>query len=360
MVKWIVIAVSVVGLGVGVFTAATAKEQITAPPPATSPSINPFTAGIAASGIVEAASRNIAVAPPEPGLVTQVLIEVGDRVQTGQPLLVLDTRAIEAELTRSRAAHALASARIAQLEALPRVEELPPLRAAVSEANARVRDAKAELDRATSALQREASTSAEVDRRRFALEIAQASASAAQARLDLALAGAWGRDILVAQAARAATEADIQAWNIRLDRLTVRSPIDGVVLQRSISVGEYASLAGDSAADGVLVVGDLSSLRIRALVNEEDAPRLRAGAEARARARGSSTHGLELVPLRMIRIEPLARPKRHLTGVAGELVDTRVIEALFEVQAPNQLGVLPAGLYPGQLVDVYINVPEEG
>lgn len=355
MVKWIVILISVVGLGVAVFTAATAKEQVMAPPPASSPSINPFASGIAATGIVEAASRNIEAAPPEAGLVTRMFVEVGDRVVAEQPLLQLDPRAIEAELIRGNAARVLAAARIEQLESLPRAEEIPPLEAAVREAEARMGDARAELERAESALRRDASTSAEVDRRRFALEAAEASLHAARARLDLTRSGAWSKDLLVARAALAAAEADIQAWNIRLERLTLRAPIAGVIMQRNVSVGEYIAPSAGVDRSGAFVVGDLSSLRIRALINEEDAPRLRAAASARARARGATTDGLELIPLTMVRIEPFARPKRQLTGVAGELVDTRVIEVLFAVQAEAPEGGLPAGLYPGQLVDVYVD-----
>ena len=355
MVKWIVIAISVVGLSVGVFTAATAKEQTTAPPPASAPSINPFTSGIAATGLVEAASRNIEVAPPEPGLVVDVLAEVGDHVESGQPLLQLDPRAIKAELIRGHAARDLAAARVQQLEAEPRAETIPPLEAAHNEAEARARDAEAEFRRASDAMKRDASTASEVDRRRFAAEAAKASAAAAKARLDLARAGAWNKELAVAHASLASANADIEAWNIRLDRLTVRSPIDAVVLQRNISKGEYAALS--SNAGGVFVIGDLSALNVRALINEEDAPRLRAGAKAMARARGATTDGLELIPLSMIRIEPLARAKRQLTGVAGELVDTRVIEVLFRVDAQPGPGGLPAGFYPGQLVDVYVDVP---
>lgn len=352
MVKWIVIAVAVVGLGVAVFAAATAKEREVSPPPASAPSINPFVNGVASTGLVEAATRNVAVAPPEPGLVIEVLAEVGDEVKAGQTLLRLDGRSIEAELIRGRAARDLAAARVALLKAQPRSEELPPLQAALEQAEALERDAAAELERAREAFRRDASTSAEVDRRRFALEATRAATHAARARLQLTRAGAWNMDVEVARASLMSAEADLEAWSIRLDRLTVRSPIDGVVLQRNISAGEYAALG---AGDGVFVVGDLSALRVRALVNEEDAPRLRSGAAAMARARGATTDGLELVPLRMLRIEPLARPKRQLTGVAGELVDTRVIEVLFEVEADRRLEGLPAGFFPGQLVDVYID-----
>ncbi len=53
----------------------------------------------------------------------------------------------------------------------------------------------------------------------------------------------------------------------------------------------------------------------------------------------------------MLRIEPLAIPKANLSGLATELVDTRVVEAVFRVEptAGNER------LYPGQVVDVFID-----
>ena len=72
---------------------------------------------------------------------------------------------------------------------------------------------------------------------------------------------------------------------------------------------------------------------------------LRTGAAAQARVRGQKAI---LVPLTMIRIEPLAQPKVQLSGATTERVDTRVLEVLFRVQGS-------ATLYPGQLVDVFID-----
>ena len=53
----------------------------------------------------------------------------------------------------------------------------------------------------------------------------------------------------------------------------------------------------------------------------------------------------------MLRIEPLALPKTQLTGLKDELVDTRVIEVVFQVEAGDAAGVRP---YPGQVVDVFL------
>ncbi len=59
------------------------------------------------------------------------------------------------------------------------------------------------------------------------------------------------------------------------------------------------------------------------------------------------------IPLAMVRIEPLAIPKTQLSGATNERVDTRVVEVIFEVQGSPKVT-----LFPGQLVDVFIDVPE--
>jgi hypothetical protein len=94
------------------------------------------------------------------------------------------------------------------------------------------------------------------------------------------------------------------------------------------------------------VLGDLTTMQVRAQVDEEDTPLLRMGAPAVARIRGPMATE---IPLRMLRIEPFARPKTQISGASTELVDTRVIETVFEAQI-----TAGARLYPGQVVDVYI------
>ncbi|MGQ0626829.1 MAG: hypothetical protein ACT4PL_01865, partial [Phycisphaerales bacterium] len=113
-------------------------------------------------------------------------------------------------------------------------------------------------------------------------------------------------------------------------------------------VGGGGGLSGGrlGSLGAAFVVGDLSTLRVRARVAEEDAPQLQAGARAIARVRG--IRPVEL-PLRMLRIEPLAEPKMNLMGTTTERVDTRVVEVIFEV-----IGPVTARVYPGQGVDVFI------
>lgn len=291
MVKWLTILIAVIGFAIGLWTVATANREEPEPPPVAQPSINPFDSGIAATGVVEAASRNIEVAPSEPGLVVSVAVEVNDRVATGDLLFALDTRPLESELL-------VAAAQVKVAEADEAFQRL-------------------ELDRLREVHQRGAATAQELARQEALYR--SAAATTEQSR------------------------AQVASLQTQIDRLRVRSPIAGTVLRRNIEPGEYAS---PGVADPAMVVGDLSHLHVRAQVNEEDAPRVRPGAAAVARVRGPID---ARAALEMIRIEPLATRQQQFTGDRGERIDTRVVEVVLRV---TSLPDVP--IYPGQIVDVFI------
>ena len=346
MTKWGSILVALLGLALAVYTVAThGRDRPPDPPPAAPPSINPYPQGIAATGQVEAASRNIALSAADAGLVTEVLVQVGDLVKAGQVVARLDDRLLVADKVRLAAARDVSAARLARLRAQPRRENLPPLQAAVNGAKALLADAQDLLEDLNRAGVGNAASPAEIARRQFAVNRIGAEVAAAEANLALAAAGAWGPDVLVSEAELKQSEAELKAIDTRLDRLAIRSPIDGTVLKRNIEPGQYTSTG--SVAQAALVVGDLRALRVRARVDEEDAPMLVEMAAATLRVRGITG---ETAPLKMVRIEPLALPKQDLVNSTTERVDTRVVEVVFEVT-----GVTRARLFPGQVVDVFID-----
>ena len=76
-------------------------------------------------------------------------------------------------------------------------------------------------------------------------------------------------------------------------------------------------------------------------------PRFRKGAPAQASLRG--TPGV-LYPLKFVRVEPYAVPKKSLTGDNTERVDTRVLEVIYSLDEKDQ------PIYVGQQMDVFIDV----
>jgi len=342
LAKYITFLLSAVGLAVGVWAVSTAKQDVPEIPLARPASVNPYSNGVAALGIVEPAGREVSVLAPEPGLVMEVLVQVGDRVEAGAPLFRLDARRLEADLLRAQAATATGRAEVERWRALPRVEDLPPLEAAVSRAGAMVRDREDTLRRTQEAVQRNALSERDLSAARFSLEVAQAELVRAQADLARAKAGGWQPDLVVAQAALGVQEQEVAALRLLIDRLTVKAPRAGVVLRRDVEPGEYVT---NEAARPALIMGDLSTLHIRAQVDEEDIALVAGSSPAVAVTRGASPVD---VPLRFVRIEPYARPKTDLFGVNTERVDTRVIDVVFEAAATT------GAIYPGMSVDVFI------
>jgi HlyD family secretion protein len=56
------------------------------------------------------------------------------------------------------------------------------------------------------------------------------------------------------------------------------------------------------------------------------------------------------IPLEYVRAQPYVLPKIELSNQRAERVDVRVLPVLFRFAKPKNVA-----LYPGQLVDVYIN-----
>jgi HlyD family secretion protein len=340
MIKLATIVLAMTGLGAGVWSVATTDRNPPDMPSARPASVNPFEDGIAASGIVEAASRNIQVAAPEPGVVGEVLVEVNQKVKAGDPLFRLDGRVLEGELAKARAAVQLARAKLQRSEAAPREEDLSPLRAAGRQIVPRLNHAQDEYARYKQLRAKDTVTDADLLEKRCRVEEEMAGLEKAKAELKRAIAGTWVYDLNVVRSELIQAQAQLELVQSRLDRLTVCSPIDGTVLKRHIEPGEFTS--GQSGP--AIVVGDLSTLYVRALVDEKDAAQLREGARAMAVVADRQRHEFKL---EMVRIEPLTVPKRHLTGTDTELIDTRVVEVVFRADPSIRL-------FPGQLVDTYI------
>ncbi len=356
--RWLSILLAIVGLGVGYLAVRHSRENPPDLPLARPASVNPFERGVAALGIVEPASRSIDIVAPEPGLVVEVGVDVGDHVKKGQVLFKLDSRTIESQLTRARAEVPVGEAEISRWHALPRKEDLPPLEAAVAAARTILADREELLRMNEAAAEGKAANARELSAQRFAAQVARSELARAEAELDKAKAGGWEPDRVVAEAQLAKYKAEVAALELLLDRLSVRAPRDAVVLRRSIEPGEFAPADPKQAS---LILGDLDHLRVRAQVDEEDLALVSAASRAVARTRGAEQRTFNL---RFVRIEPYARPKSDLFGTTVERVDTRVVDVLYDIeaagdgdaagQASEAAGTRAVTIVPGQALDVFI------
>ena len=283
--------IAIAGIGA---TAVMASRMSTAAPemtPPIEPSPKPYEVSVAASGIVEALSENVAIGVPEAGLATKVHVKVWDSVKEGQPLFTLDSRELLAQLTVNVANSNVAEATLRRLkDQLARLQSVNDPRA-VSADEVRTKE----------------------------------------------------NDVAVARAELDAAKAQVTQTQIRLARLAVLAPRAGTILQVNIRPGEYASATPKNPA---LVLGDVDHLQVRADVDEQNASRLQKGQTATAYLKGDTTKPIELT---FVRIEPYVVPKTSLTGSSTERVDTRVLQVIYSFERPSDRPV-----YVGQQVDLFV------
>jgi multidrug efflux pump subunit AcrA (membrane-fusion protein) len=318
------------------------------PPPPIEPARSPFAATLAAAGVVEAQTENIAVGSATPGVVTEVLVKVGDEVQPGTPLFRLDDRQLQGELAVKRAAAAQAKSELVRLEAEPRKEKIPVLVAQVNEAQAAVARETDALRRNEETFARKVTTEQELIARREALAAAQANLERSQADLALLKAGSWEYDRDVTRAAVSKSEAEVAKIETELDRLIVRSLVAGRVLQVNVRPGEFV---GAPPGQPLVILGNIELLHVRVDIDEFDIPRFNRESKASAVPRGSLQ---ERYPLEFVRVEPFVVPKKSLTGDNTERVDTRVLQVIYECDPADR-----PPLFVGQQMEVFIEAPQE-
>jgi RND family efflux transporter MFP subunit len=296
--KYIIPLVALAGVAFAVFTVVRGDKTPPSVTPVSEAPQSPYHSSVAGSGIVEASTENISLGTQIPGIVSKIFVEIGSNVKAGDPLFKIDDRSLLAELNIRRATVQVAEAQLA--------------------------DAQYELALAESLSVERITSVEERDKKRFAAQKAQAQLTQVRAELK-------------------SSETD-------LERLTVRAPVNGQVLQLKVHLGEFAPVAATAAGQPPLILlGSVTPLHVRVDVDENDAWHVRAGAPAVGYLRSNKNIKM---PLTFVRFEPYVVPKKSLTGDSTERVDTRVLQVIFSFAR----GDLP--IYVGQQMDVFIDTPE--
>lgn len=347
--KYLLPALAILGAVFAVYSVIVGSKPMPVAPPVAQPAQAPFNSYIAGAGIIEASTENISVGTSISGIIAKVYLKAGSSVKSGDPLFTLDDRELRAELAIRQANLQNAEDKLARLQSLPRLEDIPPAEARVKEAETSLSDSQNHLALAESVTDKRAVSMDDLNHRRYAVQLAEAKLSEMKAQLELLKAGPWKPDIDIAKTEVASAQAYVRATETNIERLTVRSPVNGEVLQLNVREGEYAQTG--ALQKPLILIGNLDRLHIRVDIDENDAWRFRKDSQAIAFVRGNREMK---TLLRYESTEPYVIPKRSLTGDSNERVDTRVMQAVYSfdrVQLP---------LYAGQQMDVFIEVQPAG
>jgi HlyD family secretion protein len=202
-----------------------------------------LTLTVAANGTI-VPTRVVSIGSELSGTVKRVLVDVNDVVKKGQVLVELDTAKLDDQVLRSRAALASAQAQLAQTAAT-------------------VKEARAGLARFE-----------EVSRLSGGKVPSATELDGARATLERAVAGEASASATVAEA-----RATLSTDETNLSKASIRSPINGVVLTRTVDPGN-AVAASLQAVTLFTIAEDLAQLRLEVAVDEADVGSVKVGQKA--------------------------------------------------------------------------------
>lgn len=188
---------------------------------------------LTATGYTYARSR-AAVGAKIIGRVVELPVDEGDSISTGDIIAVLDSEDLQASVNLAEAS--------------------------LNESRARLADAEREYARQADLVEDQLTSRALYDAAVTQREVALAQVGTAEARLNAAQA--------------------------QLDYTVVRAPIDGVVIERNIEVGEMVAPGGftsQQATGSIVRIADPTSLEVEADINESYIARLQLGQRASIR-----------------------------------------------------------------------------
>ncbi|MBK6543022.1 MAG: efflux RND transporter periplasmic adaptor subunit [Flavobacteriales bacterium] len=225
------------------------------------PTVGPITESVYASGVVKAEGQ-YQVFPMVNGTVTALLVNEGDTVVAGQPLLRIDDRSSSAT-----ARNADAQLRLLEQNASDKGPVLAQLREAVGQARDKYTVDSTNYARQQALWAQQIGSQNDLDQR----ELAYTTSKAAFVRASKALEETRER---------LRTELDVARNNLTIssagnDDRTPRSLIDGIVYDLRIEPGELAT-----TQKAVAVIGSASNLYLELEVDEYDITQVKPGQKA--------------------------------------------------------------------------------
>jgi len=264
---------------------------------------------IVATGTL-AADEQIVLGTKVVGRLAEISVDLGSPVRKGQPVARIDVKDYQYRLDQAVAALQQARVRLG-LSTDGADDRVDLAQTAV------VRQAKAQLDQAQLNRDRMARLSDQQLVARAELDAAVSALQVAEGRYQDAIEEVQNRQAVLLQ-----RRSEVGLARQQLADTAIVSPIDGAVVQRHASVGEYLG-----AGASVVTLVRLHPLRLRLLVPERDAASVRRGQPVRVTLGGDPT----------VHQGTVAR----LSPAIAEQSRTLLIEA----EVPNSRGALSAGAF---------------
>lgn len=215
-----------------------------------------LTAIVSASGTIQP-RRSVNISADTIGRVTQLAVHEGERVKAGQFLLQVDPKSLETVVNQGEAS-------------------LQAQRATLAGARVAVRTAQANLALAAETLRRQKQLWSEQLTTKESLDKAQNDVQVQQTELQARQA-----DVRMQEQRLRQEQASLASAKYDLSKVTIVSPIDGIVTRRNIEQGETVMIGTmNNAGTVLLTIADMSEIEADVQVDETDVPSLAIGQPA--------------------------------------------------------------------------------
>jgi HlyD family secretion protein len=282
-----------------------------------------ITAAVATTGTVNPVT-SVQVGSQVSGQIKELFVDFNSEVKKGQIIARIDSDSFNL-----RVSQAMADLEAARATVLSQRANVAALQAEVSRARVNSGEAERELQRNKGLFEKNFVSAAALDKAQAAFEAAREQHKAAQAQLAAGQAQVTNVEALVRQ-----REAQLSQSKVDLDRTTIRAPVDGIVVKKSVEPGQTVA-ASLSAPELFVIAQDLRSMQVDTSIDEAEIGRIREGQQA--------TFTVDSFPGRMFRGK-VEQVRRAATVVQNVVTYTAVIGT----SNPN------LELFPGMTANVRI------
>ncbi|KAF0167044.1 MAG: HlyD family secretion protein [Rhodocyclaceae bacterium] len=214
----------------------------------------PLTAAVSATGTLNPVV-SVQVGSQVSGQIKEILVDFNSPVKSGQLIAQLDpetyqhrVRQAEADVDAARAGQGVQQAEVAR-------------------ARSSLANAQRDYERKKTLVEKNFISPAERDTAQNNLDVARASLASAEAQVR-------NGEAVVRQ-----REAQLAAARVDLERTTIRAPVDGIVVKRSIEPGQTVA-ASLQAPELFVIAKNLTDMQVETSIDEADVGRVRVGQKA--------------------------------------------------------------------------------
>jgi HlyD family secretion protein len=225
-------------------------------------------AAVSATGSITPVA-SVSVGSQVSGLIQQVLVDFNHEVKQGDVIARLDP-----ETFRHRVRQAEADLDAARAQVLVQQSQVNARRADVQRVEVSLGEARRDSDRKSDLHRRGFISVAERDRADSLVRTTEQDLLTAKAALEVALAQVRNSEAIVNQ-----REAALDSSRVDLERTVIRSPVDGVVIKRSIDAGQTVA-ASLQAPELFVIARNLRDMQVDTSIDESDITRIRQGLTA--------------------------------------------------------------------------------